>query len=51
MSVDQSPAWKALQAHFDAEGDKINIRNLCAESGRFEKYSQKFSGSTKEEIL
>eukprot|EP00121_Abeoforma_whisleri_P008806 Awhi_evm1s8088 len=51
MSVDQSPAWKALQAHFDAEGDKINIRNLCADSDRFDKYSKTFSGSTNEEIL
>ncbi|RKO85246.1 glucose-6-phosphate isomerase [Blyttiomyces helicus] len=42
-SVTQSPAWKALQAHYDAQGKTLNLRTLLADKSRFERYHATFT--------
>lgn len=37
-----SPAWKALQAHYDAQGSKINIIEECSKPDRFNKFAKTF---------
>jgi hypothetical protein len=37
-----SPAYKALQAHYDSVGSKIQIKDEIAKSDRFSKYSEVF---------
>ncbi|XP_063933694.1 glucose-6-phosphate isomerase-like isoform X2 [Zophobas morio] len=51
MSLENLKAWKNLQRHFTEAGSKLNFRDLCKRSGRFNKYSLVFSISSEEEIL
>eukprot|EP00123_Amoebidium_parasiticum_P015211 comp22836_c2_seq1/m.35944 comp22836_c2_seq1/g.35944 ORF comp22836_c2_seq1/g.35944 comp22836_c2_seq1/m.35944 type:complete len:554 (-) comp22836_c2_seq1:272-1933(-) len=37
-------SWKALQAHYDAQGASIDIKQLIREPTRFEKYAHTFNG-------
>lgn len=37
-----TPAYQALQKHYDAEGDKISIIKECQDANRFSKYSKTF---------
>ena len=41
LRCDQTPAWAALQAHFDASGQHFDLRDAFAQdAGRFEHFSQ-----------
>eukprot|EP00124_Ichthyophonus_hoferi_P003085 Ihof_evm1s247 gene=Ihof_evmTU1s247 len=37
-------SWKALQAHFDSLGEQLEIKDLCKDPKRFEKYAKTFEG-------
>ena len=37
-----TPAYKALQAHYDSQKDKISILQLCEDKARFGNYHQTF---------